>query len=242
MASTPVILPGDVVPAEHLPSTKKALTLGPGLRHTPPSTITATTAGALSVDSKKNAIWIEHNNGRYVPHTNDLIIATVRQTGSDAYQCAITPHTPSAILPNLAFEGATKKTRPQLASGQLVYARISSAPKHAETELECMSASSGKSEGMGPLKGGMVYDISLGMARRLMLSPAKMREQGLVVLEALAEKVQFEIAVGRNGRVWVDGGNVAMTLAVGTCIVETDRGGLDFREQRRLVEKKLKGV
>lgn len=62
-----IVLPGDEIPPSLLPvpqNSKKPLTLGPGLRHIPPSTITTTIAGSLNADSRKNAIWIERNGGR----------------------------------------------------------------------------------------------------------------------------------------------------------------------------------
>ena len=62
-----VLLPGDELAAEQLPSsgnTSKTLTLGPGLRHIPPSTIVATSAGSLHTDARKNAAWLENNGGR----------------------------------------------------------------------------------------------------------------------------------------------------------------------------------
>lgn len=94
---------------------------------------------------------------------------------------------------------------------------------------------------MGELKGGMVFDVSLGMARRLLL--ARQREEGgIVVLEGLAEKVAFEVAVGRNGKVWVKSGGVKETLLVGRALQETDREGLGVEEQGRLVKKLLRGL
>lgn len=178
---------------------------------------------------------------QYIPQPNDLILATVHHSSTDWYHCSITPHTPHAQLPQLAFEGATKKTRPQLNPGSLVYARVLSASKHAEPEIACCNPSTGKSEGMGELKGGMVFDVSLGMARRLLL--AKQREEGRVaVLEEIAEKVGFEVAVGRNGKVWVKSGGVGGTLLVGRALQETDREGLGVEEQGRLVRKLLRGV
>jgi exosome complex component RRP40 len=109
-----------------------------------------------------------------------------------------------------------------------------------DPELECVSSSTGKSEGLGPLTGGMLFDVSLGMARRLMM--AKPAEQGgLVVLDELGQQgVAFEIAVGRNGRVWVDGKGVKAVLAVGKALVETDRKGLGVEEQTKLVRKLVK--
>jgi exosome complex component RRP40 len=66
-ASTTILLPGDQIAKSALPSgtgKKKTLTLGPGLRHIPPDTVTATIAGALTTDNKKNAASVEYNTGR----------------------------------------------------------------------------------------------------------------------------------------------------------------------------------
>ena len=62
-----LVLPGEVISPGTLPvpsNPSAPLKLGPGLRHVPPSTITPTLAGALSMDHKKNAIWVENNSGR----------------------------------------------------------------------------------------------------------------------------------------------------------------------------------
>ncbi|KAK7551592.1 hypothetical protein IWX49DRAFT_284517 [Phyllosticta citricarpa] len=247
-----VVLPGEEIPQSLLPTSRngdKPLKLGPGVRHTPPSTITATVAGTLNVDNKKNGIWVEYNSGRYIPHTNDLVLAQVHHSSTDAYHCALTPHTPFATLPHLAFENATKKTRPILAPGALVYARVAAASKHMDPELECLSATTGKADGLGPLKGGMVFDVSPGMARRLLIPAGKKdaAEEGgpgrVVVLEALAERVRFEVAVGRNGRVWVDSDEgVKVVLAVGKALQEADREGLGVDGQRDVVAKVLKAL
>lgn len=113
----------------------------------------------------------------------------------------------------------------------------------------CCNPSTGKSEGMGELKGGMVFDISVGMARRLLLAAAKKRreeeEEGggrVVVLEGIAEKVGFEVAVGRNGKVWVRSGGVRETLLVGRALQETDREGLGVEGQGKLVKRLLRGL
>lgn len=151
-------------------------------------------------------------------------------------------YTANATLPHFAFEGASKKSRPQLASGALVYARVTLANKHMDPELECVSSSTGKSDGLGPLTGGMLFTISLAMARRLML--AKPAEQGkLVLLNVIGEGgVPFEIAVGRNGKVWVDSKHVKTTLAIGRAIQEIDNKSSTVEEQRKLAKKIVKEV
>ncbi|KAF2654110.1 hypothetical protein K491DRAFT_717397 [Lophiostoma macrostomum CBS 122681] len=236
-----IVLPGDKIPPDSLPkpqNKKKALTLGPGLRHIPPETIAASIAGALVTDNKKNAAWIEYNSGRYLPSTGDLIIATVHTSGGENFNCSITPNTPLAALPHLSFEGATRKTRPVLPPNSLVYTRILSASSAVAPELTCVDPSTGKSEGLGPLKGGMVFPISLGMARRLLAG----RKGGVSVLEGLSEKMGFEVVVGRNGMLWVEAGSVKRTLAVGRAVQEVDEGGLGEKGQKKVVERVLKGI
>ncbi|KAL8652191.1 MAG: hypothetical protein Q9210_002826 [Variospora velana] len=242
MASLTLVMPGEFLSEDILPvpSNKSVpLKLGPGLRLIPPSTVTTTLAGPLCVDRRKNAVWVENNRGRYIPQPNDVVIASVHHSSTDWYHCAITPHTAFALLPQLAFEGATKKTRPQLTSGSLIYARVLSASKHLDPEIVCYNPSTGKSEGMGELKGGMVFDVSLGMARRLLLNKQR-DEGGLIVLDELAGELAFEIAVGRNGKVWVKADGVKATLLVGKTLQDTDRDALKIDEQRKLVKKLLR--
>ncbi|KAL8791252.1 MAG: hypothetical protein Q9213_000209 [Squamulea squamosa] len=244
MAAQSVVMPGQLLSEDLLPVPQKStapLRLGPGLRHTPPSTITTTLAGPICIDRKKNALWVENNSGRYIAQTNDVVIATVHHSSTDWYHCAITPHTTFAQLPQLAFEGATKKTRPQLSSGSLIYARVTAASKHLDPEIACYNPSTGKNEGLGELKGGMIFDISLGMARRLLLN--KQREEGkLSILEDIAEQIAFEIAVGRNGKVWVKANGVKETLLVGKALQETDNEALNTDGQRKLAKRLLRQV
>lgn len=239
MAEPIIVLPGQDLLPYQLPqsTTSRTLTLGPGLRFTPPSTITTTIAGELCSDSRKNALWIESlNSGRYLPSVGDLVIATVHHSSTDTYHCSLTPHTPLALLGQLSFEGATKKTRPQLGSGALVYARVSKADKWSDVEIECVNPSTGKSDGMGPLKGGMLFDVTNSFARRLMMGAGK---GGVVLLEEIGDKVRFEVAVGRNGRVWVDAGSVGEVVKIGSLLKDADERGLDVPAQKKLVKKVL---
>jgi exosome complex component RRP40 len=102
-----------------------------------------------------------------------------------------------------------------------------------------------------------VFDVSVGFAARLMMGGNAKTGGGVVVLEELGAKLEglggFEIAVGRNGRVWVDcsgGGGatgpagesagVLATVAIGRCLQETDDGGLGVTEQKKLVSRVLR--
>ncbi|TKA78236.1 hypothetical protein B0A55_04785 [Friedmanniomyces simplex] len=245
MAATMVLLPGEEIPTDLLPKSKKGtLTLGPGLHHTPPSTISATTAGTLQVDHRKAALWLEHAGGRYQPSVGDLVIAQIHHSSVETYSCTLTPHTSFALLGQLAFEGVSKKTRPQLKAGDVVYARVSKTSKWEDVEIECFNSATGKAEGMGPLKGGMLFDVRPAFARRLMMGTDKegTSKGSVVVLEEVGEKVKFEVAVGRNGRVWVDSGSVRETVLIGQLLRMADEEGWGVEAQRKAVKKALRDV
>lgn len=177
---------------------------------------------------------------QYLPRAGELVIGTVSKSAADVYYVHLSDYTAPATLPQLSFEGATKKTRPVLAPGALVYARVTVANKHMDAELECVSSSTGKSEGLGPLTGGMLFPVSLGLARRLMM-PKAAEASRVVVLEALAAAgLQFETATGRNGRFWIDSASVKTVLAVGRAVQETDERMLGVEEQQKLVKRLLK--
>jgi exosome complex component RRP40 len=166
----------------------------------------------------------------------------VHHSAAEMYYVTITDHAPPAILPHLAFEMATKKSRPILAVGALVYARVGAAAKHTDTELECVSPHTGKADGLGPLAGGMLFSVSLGMARRLLM-PRAADEGGVVVLQELETAgAAFETAVGRNGRVWVNSESVKTVVAVGRAITETDEQNLGVETQKKLVRKIIKDM
>ncbi|KAI5817451.1 hypothetical protein BZA77DRAFT_278835 [Pyronema omphalodes] len=271
----PLLLPGDAVIAP-ASQKKQQLKLGPGLTHTPPDNIVAHKAGELIIDTRKNVIWVEGNGRRYTPTHADPIIVTVLRGSADAYICAIpsssspAPSSVQATLPHLAFPNATKKTRPILAPGAVVYARVSLANKHMDPELECFDAESGKAMGFGELKGGMIFSVSLGMARRLLGDGNRMRgvwkreqkmakkereESGMVndaeeeeewegtgaeVLEELGRLISFECAVGRNGKVWVEAENVKSTLMVGRCLAAAESLGAE--ETRDMVRREVRAL
>ncbi|KAH7158044.1 hypothetical protein B0J13DRAFT_671743 [Dactylonectria estremocensis] len=235
------VLPGDYIDPSLIPShPKKPLRLGPGLRHVPPNDILPTLAGQLVADHQKNIIRVEHSGGRYQPRAGELVIGTVQRSAVEVYYVTLSDYTTPALLPQLSFEGATKKTRPILVSGALVYARVVLANKHMDAELECVSSSTGKSEGLGPLTGGMLFSVSLGMARRLMM-PKSVLEGKVVVLEELGSAgLQFETATGRNGKFWVDSESVKTVIIVGRAVQETDEKRLDVDGQKKLVRRLIK--
>lgn len=177
---------------------------------------------------------------QYFPRVGELVIGTVQKSAADVYYVSLSDYTAPVLLPQLSFESATKKTRPILAAGALVYARVSMANKHMDAEVECFNSSTGKADGMGPLTGGMLFNISPGMSRRLMM-PKTVQQGKIVVLEELAALgLHFETATGRNGRFWVDSESTKTVIAVGRAIQDTDEKLLDAEDQKKLVRRIMK--
>jgi exosome complex component RRP40 len=127
-----------------------------------------------------------------------------------------------------------------LVPGALVYARISSAhpnPPNQDPVIECVNSATGKSDGLGPLKGGMVFSVRPDFTRRCLLKPEK---GGVSLLQELSElAIGFEIAVGRNGVIWVNAHNEesVLTLNIGRALEQVDREVLDGIAQKALAEE-----
>ncbi|KAM5447633.1 exosome non-catalytic core subunit rrp40 [Microsporum audouinii] len=267
MASPTIILPGDTLQLSQPNAPKLGLNLhllssqAQSHESQEPASqiIAASQAGLLTSETKRNATTsiLTFPRARYIPCQNDLVIAQIHHSSQDFFHCIISPNSPHAFLGQLSFEGATKKTRPQLKPGELVYARILSVGVGAggEIELACVNTATGKAEpdGLGPLTGGMVFDVSTLFASRLMMTGAERKDGagpgGVIVLEELGRKFEsyggFEVAVGRNGKVWVDSSadgdaGVMIVVAIGRCLKETDDKRLDVLEQKKLVLKVLK--
>ncbi len=239
MASN-LVFPGDTVSGLNIPGSESLHPASGLYRESASAPILSTLAGKLEQNQRKKTGHVIAPTARYMPRVGDLVIASVQRSSMDFFHLSICPHTPQAILPQLAFEGASKKTRPQLKPNDLVYAKVLSASKNMEVELTCVSSSTGKAEpeGLGPITGGMIFDISTGLAAQLLSS------QSIAVLEELGEKLAggFEIAVGKNGKVWVDcpESGVKGIYAVGRCMQETDCGSLLQSEQQKLVKRVVK--
>lgn len=214
------ILPGERIPAQHV-----NLKLGPGLLQTSSTqqdtSIISTRAGELHHSANNSRWWIESNSRRYVPAPQESVIGVVVGRSGEGWRIDIgSAH--FASLDGLSFEGATKRNRPNLKVGSLVYARVSLAHKDMDPELECFDAQTRKAEGYGELKGGFLVRCSLRMCR-LLLDPKHF------LLPLLGSRFPLEAATGLNGRVWVNSKDAKHIIAITRCVevVDPDGGGMD---------------
>lgn len=76
-------------------------------------------AGLLR-QTKQGQIWVEGTQRRYIPQVDDMVLGTVRQKQGDFYSVDIGAPFP-AMLNVLAFENATRRNRPNLEIGTVLF-------------------------------------------------------------------------------------------------------------------------
>eukprot|EP00118_Oscarella_pearsei_P027326 m.1170 g.1170 ORF g.1170 m.1170 type:complete len:238 (+) comp5800_c0_seq1:2-715(+) len=205
-----VVLPGDILGIFEAGDTLK---LGPGIRVHQES-IVATKAGVLRQRKPASIFWIDSNQKRYVPVAKEHVIGIVTAKLGDNFRVDIGSSQP-ATLSYLAFEGATKRNRPNVKIGDVVYSQISVANKDMEPELVC-TGNGGKAQLMGALSNdGFMFKCSLGLCRKLLLDDSP-------VLKYLGKHVSYEIAIGLNGRVWIKSHSIGNTILAVNAIVASE--------------------
>ncbi|KAJ2160506.1 exosome non-catalytic core subunit rrp40 [Coemansia sp. RSA 552] len=232
MADVKVVLPGDVVDTRAAGDSDSeepaVLRLGPGLAQQGDA-VSAVVAGTLHSNTDTNQWWVVDNRRRYVAAEGEPVVGVVVARHGEGYRVDIgSAH--DALLPLLAFEGATRRNKPNLAVGAVVYARVVVANSVMDPEIECFNSNTGKAEGYGELAGGFMFKCSLGLARRLISGSAP-------VLGALGKSLPFEVAVGVNGRVWLDAESPQKTVLVANAIRNSEF--LDAAQCRQMVRELL---
>ena len=224
-----IVIPGDLI-SEIPPESddtyldkKGGIVLGPGLSREG-SNVYATKCGVLR---KKRPLthdiyWVDTHSKRYVPVKGEYVLGIVVAKAGDAFRVDIGA-AEYASLSYLAFEGATKKNRPLVNLGDVVYARLIVASRDMEAELVCVD-SYGKRAGMGVIgssdpstpstnssDNSFLFTVPLNLVRKLL-------SKSCVLLNALGKYIAYEIAVGMNGRIWIRGKTVRDTICLANAI------------------------
>jgi exosome complex component RRP40 len=210
-----IVFPGQVVPIDVSVKTK----IGQGLVQNR-NVVVSSRCGSLQEDRGGSAtmLWVQNAQKVYMPQIEDLVLGVVVEKHGDNYKVDIGSTQP-AVLGAMAFEGATKRNKPNVAVGSLMYCRVAVADKDMETELTCCSPHFKKDwvtgESLfGELTGGYALDCSLDLARRLLAEDAE-------VLQSLGKHLPYELAVGVNGKVWINSGNPLHTILISNAILNS---------------------
>lgn len=206
-----VVLPGDQCEAIATIAEKSKVILGPGLRKEVDG-VFITKAGLLRRRAP-NTFWVDSYQKRYIPSRGENIIGLVTHKLGDIFRVDIGSSCP-ATLSYLSFENATKKNRPKVEIGDVVYAKMLVASKDMEPELVCVD-SHGKKNRLGVLEDGFVFKCSLNLIRKV-LSPQCM------LIDSIKNEWPFELAAGMNGKIWIKAKTMRETVAVGNAILASE--------------------
>ncbi|XP_058806163.1 exosome complex component RRP40 [Phymastichus coffea] len=204
-----VVMPGDKVKDIESVSDKQRVILGPGLR-TDGANVYACKAGILK---KRTAVYfVDSYQKRYIPSQGENVVGIVTQKAGDIFRVDIGASEP-ASLSYLAFEGASKRNRPDVQVGDIVYAKLLVASKDMEPELVCVD-SFGKKGKLGVLNpNGMLFNCSLSLVRKIL-------KPDCPLFKLLSDELKFELAVGMNGKIWIKSkSSVQDTIAVANAIL-----------------------
>ncbi|OMH83663.1 putative exosome complex component rrp40 [Zancudomyces culisetae] len=216
--------------------------LGPGLVHINDvvksttvgqlETRTTTTVVATGKDTSKSSKIVTVNVARpqviYTPTNNDLVIGMIKHRQSDSstvgggisaqqyYVVDLGPFSssPTVLLNCISFNNATKRNKPDLKNGSLVYGKIQSVTDDSNIEMTCVS-----SDGLlGELKEGCLFKSSINQCNYLL----KQLNTTNSKLDKLARKYSngkngggsFEVVVGVNGYVWINSSSENMAHVV----------------------------
>lgn len=206
-----VVLPGDIaVDIPKCASTTKVV-LGPGL-YNENNTVLINKCGILRKKSP-NTYWVDCQQKRYIPSRGETVLGTVVNKGGDVFKVDIGA-SEHASLSYLAFEGATKKNRPDVNIGDVIFAKLLIASRDLEPELVCVD-SHGKKGKLGVVSDGFVFNCSLNLVRKI-LNPK------CPLLKALAKEYPYEIAAGMNGKIWIKARSTRETIAIANAILAAE--------------------
>jgi len=193
----------------------QAMRFNMGLLEVAGSGIEASVSGILTFPRPGESAVLLRSSA-YLPKKGDVVVGVVEKSFGMNYIVGVNAGC-RAVLPALAFSGATKRNRPNLKPGTVVYARVVLCVDNTEVVLSCVDDTGMKKDWVtgeslyGELKGGYAFSCSRSMARRLM-------EPNCPILKEVAKYAAFEIVVGVNGNVWVQADTPETMFCIETVI------------------------
>lgn len=209
-----LVMPGDVISeAQELAKQNSKVVLGPGVQRVGDRVFACKPGILRRKDPPHTTFWVDSFQKRYTASRGETVIGTVIGKGMDGFRVDIGTSEPAA-LSFLSFEGATKKNKPDVNLGDIVFARLVLANPDLEPEIVCVD-SFGKKEKLGVLNEGFVFNVSLNLVRRIL-------SRNCPLLRRLKKEFNFELAAGMNGRMWIKGRNSKETIGVANAILASE--------------------
>ncbi|CAO1372281.1 unnamed protein product [Diamesa hyperborea] len=220
-----VVVPGNsVAEAEELARQSKKVIIGSGLRFENESVLTS--KNGILLKRKPNIFYVDSYQKRYIPAKGDSVVGIVQSKTLDYFWVDINA-SETAALSYLAFEGATKKNRPEVSVGDTVYCKVVMANPDLEPELVCVD-SAGKKGNLGNLTDGLMFNCSINLVRKILNEKCQL-------LHFLSKETPFELAAGINGRIWINSKATRTTIQLRDTILEAEHTNYD--DMKKLADK-----
>lgn len=181
----------------------------------------------LNNESEESIIPSIYYGNYYNPKVGDIVIGIITQKTFEYFRVNISTNK-EATLNSIDFEGATRKTRPNLSVGDVVFAQIEKENKYSNVTLTCKSATNKKGwmtgeSKFGELKEGKVFELGRYLCLKL-LDDKELRAR-------LKECVKdLRLKIGVNGRIWIKAEDICMIQTVYDAIREGMKLSGDERE------------
>uniref|UniRef100_A0A8P0PRL6 Exosome complex component RRP40 n=2 Tax=Canis lupus familiaris TaxID=9615 RepID=A0A8P0PRL6_CANLF len=179
--------------------------------------------GAVGAGAEVHRVRGMDGTIEYVPVKGDHVIGIVTAKSGDIFKVDVGGSEP-ASLSYLAFEGATKRNRPNVQIGDLIYGQFVVANKDMEPEMVCID-SCGRASGMGVIgQDGLLFKVTLGLIRKLLAPDCE-------ILQEVGKLYPLEIVFGMNGRIWVKAKTIQQTLILANILEACEHMTADQRKQ-----------
>lgn len=152
---------------------------------------------------------VGHLNAFYHPKKDDIVIGIVDKQSGDNWLVDI-GFSHQAVLPKLAFTGATKNNRPKFQHGEVVVAFVEEVPDSGEVILSCIERT--KKEKLGRLTGGTIVRARPKDIKRI---------QDYHFMDKVGQKSPIVCSFAQNGRLYIDTSNDVTTVLLANAIINS---------------------
>ena len=227
------VLPGDIIALSILPSpldSSNSITLGPGLHYDKDTN--AFTSHACGHVRELSSLTYYVDGHRAAPSslaTGDLVLGVVVRRQPESLLVDI-GYSQLASLSLYDFEGSTKRTKPNVNRGDVIYGQLKMSGA-CQPQITCVN-DDGKADGMGVLhESGYLFDIPIDIANDLIHHDN--------LLQELGSEIPYEITIGANGRVWIKAATTKTMTVLRKILLERAKNKVDANQLKTLFQQDL---
>lgn len=190
----------------------------------------ATVAGPL-LFANPCRFWIGCRRHVYYPMTGDLVLGIVTVKTGEYYRLNLGCAQPATLNATEGFSGVSRRNRPNLQVGSVVFCRVTFSNRDVDPEVSCVDDEDLGLGHVNPMPAMNMFYIPISYAEDL-------QRPENPVLEIFGKLFAFEIIVGCNGRFVLESATPELTLALGNAIVNAElMTEKEIYMQKHLIQK-----